>query len=198
MQNNSLRKKEFMGKWLKGLQKYNSSSKDMNFLERKKAIKITSDIAMASTRKAGTFWSQALLANASNDDSNKTILEHMLGTNSKIVERASTTLLGLANNNSKKIRSKKILKKSCMAKRVKRIDSHVGLACCVIAKKLMKKRTQVLKNLVPGGKYLKKDSLIRETLDYIASLRVQVDVMRSLAYATEHLHCQQSLVVKPQ
>ncbi|KAG9143708.1 hypothetical protein Leryth_018887 [Lithospermum erythrorhizon] len=189
MQNPNLGKKSFLEKWMKGLQRYNSSNKEMSILERTKVIKITSDIAMASTRKSSTFWSQALLANASQDDSNKTILEHMLGSNSKIVEKASRTLLKMANN-SKKIRSKKIVKKSCMAKRVNRIEYH-GLASCVVAKRLVKKRTQVLKNLVPGGKYLQNESLIREALDYIDSLRVQVDVMRSLAYASNHFHCQQ-------
>ncbi|KAG9148278.1 hypothetical protein Leryth_012237 [Lithospermum erythrorhizon] len=69
----------------------------MSILERTKVIKITSDIAMAFTRKSSTFWSQALLANASQDDSNKTILEHMLGSNSKIVEKASRTVFRIEN-----------------------------------------------------------------------------------------------------
>jgi hypothetical protein len=50
---------------------------------------------------------------------------------------------------------------------------------------MVNRRTQVLKSLVPGGEFMDDISLIEETLDYIESLRAQVDVMRTLAKATE-------------
>ncbi|CBI36613.3 unnamed protein product, partial [Vitis vinifera] len=71
-------KKEFLKKWIMGLQLCSSSKKEMSFLERKKAIKLSADVAMASARNATTRWSRALISNASKDDSNKGLVECIL------------------------------------------------------------------------------------------------------------------------
>ncbi|KAE8657952.1 hypothetical protein F3Y22_tig00116976pilonHSYRG00183 [Hibiscus syriacus] len=47
-----------------GLQRWSFSNKEMGILERKKAIKLSADIAMASARNGTTCWSRALIANA--------------------------------------------------------------------------------------------------------------------------------------
>ena len=54
-----------------------------------------------------------------------------------------------------------------------------------IAKRLVQKRTRKLKSLLPGGEHMDDLSLVEETLDYIQSLRAQVEVMRCLVTASE-------------
>ncbi|CAK9140299.1 unnamed protein product [Ilex paraguariensis] len=185
MHNISSLKQEFLKKWAMGLQTYRASKKDMSIWERKKAIKLSADIAMASTRTANSYWSRALIYNSSKNHCNKVPVEHVLGSESECLVKASTQLV----MNNKRVRSKKILKRSCSVRRMKKILAvpQVGLASS-IAKRLVKKRTQVLKSLLPGGEFMDEFSLIKETLDYIVSLRVQVDVMQQLADATDRLN----------
>ncbi|KAA8522804.1 hypothetical protein F0562_009227 [Nyssa sinensis] len=177
-------KKKFLKKWITGLQICSSSKENMSLFERKKAIKLSADVAMASARNATTCWSRALIANASKDDNNKILVDHILGTESERLKKAS---IGSVMCNNKRVRSKKILKKSCSFRRVKKMAPQMVLASS-IAKRLVKKRTLVLKSLVPGGEAMDESSLIEETLDYIISLRAQIDVMRRLANASEHLN----------
>ncbi|XP_075098244.1 transcription factor IBH1-like 1 [Nicotiana tabacum] len=187
MRNPSSVKQEFLKKWIQGLKAYNGTKKEMSIMERKKAIKLSADVAMASTRNSKTtYWSHALIANASEDDNNKFIVTHILGDDdSERIKKASIMRLAMSQ---KSFRSKKILKKSCsISRKTKQMSPRIGLARCM-ARRLVKKRTQVLKTLVPGGEYMDNDMfLIKETLDYILSLRVQVDVMRHLANATDQL-----------
>lgn len=160
----ALVKREFFKKWIKGLQIYSRFNKEMSILERKKAIKFSADVAIASTRNAATHWSKALVADVetSADGAARTVLEQMLGR--KLVE-------------------KKALLITCSNKIVRRSRRVVRSRKTSIAEKLVRNRTRVLKRLVPGGQQLDEISLIKETLDYIASLQVQVDVMRHLAAA---------------
>nr|XP_009798191.1 PREDICTED: uncharacterized protein LOC104244466 [Nicotiana sylvestris] len=189
MRNPSSLKLEFLKKWIQGLKAYNGTKKEMSIMERKKAIKLSADVAMASTRNSKTtYWSHALIANyASKDVNNKSsIVAHILGDEySERIKKAAIMRLAMSQ---KSFRSKKILKKSCsISRKTKQMAPRIGLAHG-IARKLVKKRTQVLQTLVPGGEYMDDDmSLIKEALDYILSLRVQVDVMRHLANATDQL-----------
>ncbi|CAN4113318.1 unnamed protein product [Withania somnifera] len=179
MRNPSSLKQEFLKKWIKGLQLCNATKKKMSIMERKKAIKLSADIAIASTRKSTTYWSHALMSNiASKDDTNKIIIQNILENNyNNYFKKAS--ILGISMSHQKGIiRSKNIVKKSCkISRRARKIISPN-----IIAQKMVKKRTKILKSLVPGGEYMDDVSLIKETLDYIISLKVQVDVMRHLAH----------------
>ncbi|KAJ6362173.1 hypothetical protein OIU78_002558 [Salix suchowensis] len=177
----SVLKQQFLKKWMMGLQVFGSAKQSMSILERKKAIKLSADIALASTRAGRTCWSRTIIADASKDDDGKVLVQHLLSPESERLKKAST---GLAMEN-KRVRCKKILKRSCCIKRVRKGASKVVLAKS-ISKRIVKRRTQVLKSLVPGGEFMDDISLIEETLDYMVSLRAQVDVMRrSLAKATE-------------
>lgn len=206
---------EFLRRWLKGLQIYSNgrNKKEMSILERKKVIKLSADVAMASTRVGTTCWSRALIAKVSkkystnNNNNNKILLEHI----NNLMKKKKTTSSKDEKNKKKKlvasmpiIRSKKILRKSCNTAHrrylIKKREggninkSDVGLitgSSINVAKNLVKKRTQLLKSLVPGGELMDEVSLIRETLDYIVSLRLQVQVMRHLANATVQLENQQ-------
>ncbi|XP_022756528.1 transcription factor IBH1-like 1 [Durio zibethinus] len=176
-------KQEFLKKWITGLQRCSSSKRNMSILERTKAIKLSADVAMASARNSTTCWSRALIANASKDGSDgKHLVEQILGLESErlMMKKASTGALVC----NKRIRSKKILKRSCRIPRTRKCVPQVALATS-IAKRMVRKRTQVLKSLIPGGEFMNEVSLIEETLDYIISLRVQVDVMRGLAGVSE-------------
>ncbi|KAJ9141223.1 hypothetical protein P3X46_031786 [Hevea brasiliensis] len=179
-------KQEFLKKWILGLQLCDFAKQNMSMLERKKAIKLSADIAIASTRNGMTCWSRALVAKASRDYGDKVLVERMLASESEKLKKVSSIGL-IAPNKWVIIRSKKILRKS---RRARRVRSSVPLSVLAksIAKKMVKKRTQVLKSLVPGGEFMDDISLIEETLDYIISLRAQVDVMQTLAKATELLN----------
>ncbi|KAL6973738.1 hypothetical protein U1Q18_027923 [Sarracenia purpurea var. burkii] len=178
-------KQGFLKKWAMGLQVCSSSRKDMSILERMKAIKLSADVALASARNPSTCWSRALIVNASKEDENKVLVHYILGDDSEKMKKKDSMVK--LPHEKKVPRSKKILKKSCCTiRRVKKIAPPMALACSV-AKRLVKKRTQVLKRLVPGGEFMDEFSLMEETLDYIVSLRAQVDVMRKLTRATGHL-----------
>ncbi|XP_073158432.1 transcription factor IBH1-like 1 [Henckelia pumila] len=165
MQNSSvMMKQEFLKKWIKGLQLVDSKrlNKNSSILERRKAIKLSADIAMASTtRNSSSRWSRALIAKASMDGSNKTLIEKISGR-----EAPSPSPSFRCTN--------KILKRSRGLARAKIMSGK-------------KSRTRVLKKLVPGGEQMDEISLIKETIDYILSLRVQVHVMGRMATAADRL-----------
>jgi len=150
----------------------------MSLLERKKAIKLSADLAMASTRNKTTSWSKALLANASKNSKNKVLTSHVLGSSSlpQRVRKSSTNY-----SRSTRIRTcRNTLRRNLAVRRPK--DRVVA---SFIAKKLVQKRTRRLKSLLPGGEFMDDASLVEETLDYVQSLRAQVEVMRCLVTASE-------------
>ncbi|KAJ0752227.1 putative transcription factor bHLH family [Helianthus annuus] len=158
----------------------------MDVLERKKKIKLCADIALASAKNATTSWSIALISEAKKNDENEILVDNLLGPESRFKQQK---IIRQMNSCHKRVRSKKILKKSCsISQRMKKMGPPKSNLAAYIAKRLVKKRTQVLQRLVPGGESMDEFSLIKEALDYILSLRVQVDVMRNLANATEVLN----------
>ncbi|KAK7388436.1 hypothetical protein VNO78_23252 [Psophocarpus tetragonolobus] len=164
-------KQEFLKKWIWGLRKYSSEKKSMSLMERKKAIKVSADLAMACTRNNRTRWSRALIANASKDGSSKILTEHLLSSSLPIRKSFNSTRMRSCRN---------ILRRNRAVRRPK--DRVVA---SFIAKKLVQKRTRRLKSLLPGGEFMDDVSLVDETLDYIQSLRAQVEVMRCLVTASE-------------
>ncbi|CAL0307049.1 unnamed protein product [Lupinus luteus] len=185
MGNSSSVKQEFLRKWITGFRKYSSQKKNMSMVERKKAIKLSADIAMASTRNETTRWSQALIANASRDSNNKVLTENILESSTQHSEKVvRKNLMNLSSPLcSKRVRSRKVLRRS---RSMIHKSSKERLMASSIAKKLnVQKRTQRLKNLLPGGEFMDDVSLVEETLDYIESLRAQVEVMRCLVTASE-------------
>lgn len=180
MHNSStLLKQDFLKKWIKGVQICNPFKKDMNTLDRKNAIKLTADVAIASTRNTNIQWSHALMSDVvSRDESSRILVEQVSG---RKIEKKTTA--GLVT--CRKIVQKSRSIASRKARRV--IEPRRGMKAACMVKKLVKSRTKVLKSLVPGGKELDEVALISETLDYIMSLRVQVDVMRHVVNAAEKL-----------
>ncbi|CAN8326628.1 unnamed protein product [Cochlearia groenlandica] len=175
----STMKQEFLKKWQKGLQICGSSIDNTSVSGRKKAIKLSADVAMASLRKGTTCWSRALIQKAATEDN--FLVRHIL------IGIKSETLINKKLPNKKinvchrKIvrRSKKIL----MRKRKSRTCSEEIVAK---AKRVVKRKTQGLRDVVPGGEFMSNDVLlIQETLDYIVSLKTQVNIMRSIVDSAE-------------
>nr|KAJ0196197.1 hypothetical protein LSAT_V11C700363060 [Lactuca sativa] len=194
MHTSSKLKREFIKKWFKGLQ-ICCSSKKMDVLERKKKIKFCADIAMASAKNATTSWSNAVISDAMKYEENSILMDNLLSHKSRFIPQKTAAVCKMIALH-KRFRSKKILKKCCsVAQRAKKTFPPTSNLATYIAKRLVKKRTQVLKRLVPGGEAMDEFSLIKEALDYILSLRVQVDVMRNLVNATEVLNESNSPIV---
>lgn len=187
-------KLEFLKRWAKGLQIYRNRKKNMSLLERKNAIKLSADVAMASTKLKASQWSRALISEASSSNNNTSIVvQHILGSdNSDNVEYhmkklpiESSSTMCIVGQNKKIIRSKKIFRKSCaLARARKSVNPPIAMAA-TIAKRIVMRRTQMLKSLVPGGKSMDDVSIIKEALDYILSLKVQVNMMRRIVEISE-------------
>ncbi|CAK9329787.1 unnamed protein product [Citrullus colocynthis] len=177
MRNPSSLKREFLKKWMMGLQIYTTSNENMTVTERKTAIKLSADIALASSRNCATRWSRAVIASASVDNRSRLVADGLLGR--AVCERVKQI------SNSKITRSSwssgKILKRSRRVRRRNKCKKVVAAES--VAKRLVQKRTKVLRGLVPGGEYMDEISLFEETLDYISALQAQVDVMRCLETA---------------
>ncbi|KAG7538471.1 hypothetical protein ISN44_As13g022370 [Arabidopsis suecica] len=143
-------KQRFIKKWINTLHMLDSSIEHpLNVTERKNAIRLSSDLAIAAARSGSTVWSRALISRSGNKTTNKPMARRIL----------------------KKARNR--MKNRCRTlRRNGNFTAKVGV----------RKRTEFLKSLVPGGELIDdKDYLIRETLDYIVYLRAQVDVMRTVA-----------------
>lgn len=159
-------KEEFLKKWIKGLQTYDACKREMNVTERKNAIKLSADIAMASTTTTKqcppAIWRRSVMA----------------AMKSKHAAAAD-------------MKKRRRMRRRCLMKRIRRgkrkasNSKYKAAAASCSAKRLVKKRSAVLKGLIPGGECMEDDNtLIKETLDYILALRLQVDVMRHLASAS--------------
>ncbi|XP_042442756.1 transcription factor IBH1-like 1 [Zingiber officinale] len=182
MQLTSSFKLNFLKQMLLGFQLSAVSSNNMSFHERKKAIKLSADAAIAFAR-GRTRWSQGLITNLSKNEKNKDVLKGLLG-------REYDELSKPCCNSWKIPRSKKILRRclrmSSTRKMAGRAQHDVGKS--ILAKTLAKKRIQVLKKLVPGGESMDGFSLLDETLDYAMSLKAQVDGMRCILRTSEALN----------
>lgn len=178
MQNPNSLKQEFLKKWMMGLQIYTTTNENMTVTERKTAIKLSADIALASSRNCATRWSRAVIARSSVDNRSCLVANGVLGRG--LCERVKQI------SNLKITRSSwssgKIVKRSRRVWRRRRRRNKC-MAAVTIARRLVQKRTKVLRGLVPGGEFMDEISLIEETLDYMSALQAQVDVMRFLASA---------------
>lgn len=159
---NMIMKQEFIKKWTIALNKcYKDSTKYMSFMEKQNSIKQTAAIAMASAKRGSTAWSRAILAN----------------------EYKQKTSYTISNINRKLTRNKRPVRRAKSCTQVTR-KAHKA---STVAKSIIKKQTQVLKRLIPGGESIDECCLIGEALDYIVSLKAQVDVMKELVITAEYM-----------
>lgn len=151
---------------LLGQLRLNLESSTTSLLQRTKSIKLAVDIATAAARGGGANWSRAQLITCLglNDNSNS---------NSK---SKSTTHRTKAKTGVKK--SKKIVaraRNNRLKKDRRRVPGRKRM--------VVKERIRVLKSLIPGAVSLNHRSLILEALDYVVSLREQVNAMRRITDA---------------
>jgi hypothetical protein len=158
MQETTPSKQVLLKTFLTGLRRRNITNKSMTLLERKRAIKFSADLAMASVRKEAK-WSNALMADLSSKFQRDTVLPSKCR---RVVSRS--------NKVSRSGRGTK---------------PRRAVNATIIAKCIVKKREQILRRLVPGGKCMDECTLLDETLDYLKLLKAQVDVMRLLVKALE-------------
>ncbi|XP_037453465.1 transcription factor IBH1-like 1 [Triticum dicoccoides] len=133
----------------------------MGLQERKRAVRSSADIAMATTRGSGAMWPQALLAAASSSSSPSW---------SRRLPAAATA--------KTTTRRKNMARRRCPQRRRTTSSGE-------IARRLVRKRTKVLRGMVPGGELLDGASLLREAMDYVVHLRAQVAVLRRVSNAMQ-------------
>ncbi|KAF3544139.1 hypothetical protein DY000_02010242 [Brassica cretica] len=175
MQPTSSMNEQFLKNWQMGLQIFRPSIDNTSVSERKRAIKLSADVAMASLRKGTTCWSRALIQKAATEDS---FLVRQMLAGIKEETLINRKLPKIVCHRKIVRRSKKIL--------MRRKSSSAMEEVTAKAKKLVKRKTKGLRNVVPGGEFMSNNVLlIQETLDYIVSLQTQVNVMRSIVDAAE-------------
>lgn len=167
-------KQQFLKKWFVNLQFISSSNTNMDFfLEKKKAIKMSADLSIAFVRNGGTIWSRAIIAKSIKGHTSQVPPEATLNRRrvyTKLRRKTSTTMLRKMGRRA----GRKVARST-------HLPTSKALARSV-AKRLVRKRTKVLRSLVPGGEFMEDEVLlIEEALDYISFLRAQVDGMRFLA-----------------
>lgn len=131
----------------------------MSLQERKRAIKSSADIAMATSRGGGARWPRAIL----------------LASSSSRPPRCKTTA-------GKVRRCNKIVRRCFRARRWPRDASTAGGGAS-LARRLVRKRTKVLRKMIPGGELLDEVSLLHEAVDYVEHLHAQVAVLRRISNA---------------
>ncbi|CAL0325609.1 unnamed protein product [Lupinus luteus] len=184
MRNSSSVKQEFLRKWITYLRNYSSQKKNMSMVERKNAIKLSADLAMASTRDETTRWSKALISNPSRDHNKKVLTGYILDSSPHHSEKvARKNMKNLSPSCSKRVRSRKIMRTSRTM--IHRSNKERVIASSIAKRLKIRKRIRRLKNLLPGGEFIDDVCLFEETLDYIESLRAQVEVMKCLITASE-------------
>ncbi|CAL4889649.1 unnamed protein product [Urochloa decumbens] len=97
--------------------------------------------------------------------------------------RAILAASSSASSPGKKVHSsrcKRIVRRCFRARR-----SRDGHSSSEIARRLVRKRTKVLRKMIPGGESLDEISLLHEAMDYVAHLHAQVDVLRRISNAVQ-------------
>lgn len=151
------------------------SSKKMSYQERKRVIKLSANIAMAVAGN-GMNWSRALITRHAKHEQNKVLLKSLLGC--KTYERITKPCFPSNFTGKRMIMKRRFGRTNLMLRRGTHASN--GATAGVIAKSLVKKRTRILKRLVPGGESMDDFSLLEETIDYVVSLQAQVKLMRLL------------------
>jgi hypothetical protein len=140
--------------------KHDSSSVGaaMSLHERKLAVKSSADVAMAAARGAGARWTRAILPPASSACK---------------VQRCRRIVIRCRG------RKRTLTTRSAPA--------SGGGASNEVARRLVRRRTMALREVIPGGRDAAVDeaTLLREAMDYVVHLRAQVDVLRQVSEAVQ-------------
>ncbi|CAM0943537.1 unnamed protein product [Alopecurus aequalis] len=170
MQGSKQFKQALLESLLLGLRKHGvAASRDTGFHDRKRAIRLAADAALANARGAdATRWSRTMLA-----------------ASTELPQRRQLTRGAKSASASSKLICEQVLRirrRSHRPRRPRKARDSAG----VLARAMARKRTKVLKGLVPGAEGLDDEcTLLQETLDYAVCLKAQVDVMQLLVRALQ-------------
>ncbi|KAF8654928.1 hypothetical protein HU200_061357 [Digitaria exilis] len=185
-------KKAFMAQLLVSLRAAGQASKSMGLRERRDAVRLSSDVAMAlvSARRARApprsppAWARALVARHAAERRNEALMHRIMGGAGYEMAAAAAA----AERGRKEARSRRIVRRSRRVCRKRRGSlsaagaSGGGGRCSAMAaaRRMVRARLQVLRSLVPGGEALRGLSLLSETLDYVVCLKTQVELLQCL------------------
>ncbi|KAL6662068.1 hypothetical protein ACP70R_001452 [Stipagrostis hirtigluma subsp. patula] len=190
-------KKAFMAQLLVSLRAAGEASKSMGLRERRDAVRLSSDVAMALASSARcrasaaaaappppcATWARALVARHAAERGNEALMRRIMG--GAGYERAAAA--AAATGARKEDRSRRIVRRSrrvlCCRRAGRKSRSSLaasGGGGAMAARSMLRARLQVLRRLVPGGEELRGLSLLSETLDYVACLKTQVELMQRL------------------
>ncbi|KAK8919420.1 hypothetical protein KSP39_PZI020938 [Platanthera zijinensis] len=161
----------FLKTMLMGI-KLGASSEKMSCRGRKRAIKLSANIAMAVASK-DMNWSRALIARHAKHGRNRDLVRSLLG------PKRYESVTKPSNFPSQRM-AMMIRRRVGRNPLIRRGANAPGATASVIAKSMVRKRTRILKRLVPGGESMDDLSLLGETIDYVISLQAQVNLMRLL------------------
>jgi hypothetical protein len=189
-------KKAFMAQLLLSLRAAGQASKSMGLRERRDAVRLSSDVAMAlasararpsAAAPRSTAWARALVARHAAEQRNEALLRRIMG-------GAGYEMAAAAARVRKEARSRRIVRRSrrvCSGAAGRKRSSFLlaaggagggGSRCSAMAaaRRMVRARLQVLRSLVPGGEAMRGLSLLTETLDYVVCLKTQVELMQCL------------------
>ena len=182
-------RKAFMAQLLVSLRAAGQASKSMGLRERRDAVRLSSDVAMAlaSARAAPRSWARALVARHATERRNEALMRRIMGGAGYEMAAAAAAARSRKEARSRRIvrRSRRVCSGSAGRKRRSLLAAAAsgGAGRCsamAAAKRMVKARLQVLRSLVPGGEALRGLSLLSETLDYVVCLKTQVELMQCL------------------
>uniref|UniRef100_A0A0A9E851 IBH1-like N-terminal domain-containing protein n=1 Tax=Arundo donax TaxID=35708 RepID=A0A0A9E851_ARUDO len=176
-------KKAFMAQLLLSLRAAGQASKSMGLRERRDAVRLSSDVAMALAREPPrtTTWERALVARHAAERRNEPLMRRIMGGPGYEMAAAA------AARSRKEARSRRVVRRSrrvCSAaagsRKRRSLPAASGGGTMAAARRMVRARLQVLRSLVPGGEELRGFSLLSETLDYVVCLKAQVELMQCL------------------
>jgi hypothetical protein len=171
-------KKAFMEQLLLSLRaagQGQASSKPTCLRERRDAVRLSSDVAMAlaSSARPTAAWARGLVARHAAEGRNEALMRRIMGA------AAYETAAAGRSGGKKEARRRRVVRRS---RRVLSAGSRKRTAAA--ARSMVKARMQVLRALVPGADGLRGSSLLTEALDYVACLKTQVELMQCLCRAS--------------
>ncbi|KAF8701323.1 hypothetical protein HU200_033652 [Digitaria exilis] len=190
-------KKAFMAQLLVSLRAAGQASKSMGLRERRDAVRLSSDVAMAlaSARRARApprsppAWARALVARHAAERRNEALMRRIMsGAGYEMAAAAAAA----AERGRKEARRRRIVRRSrrvCSGGAARKRRGSLALtasggggrcSAMAAARRMVKARLQVLRSLVPGGEALRGLSLLSETLDYVVCLKTQVELLQCL------------------
>jgi len=182
-------RKAFMAQLLVSLRAAGQASKSMGLRERRDAVRLSSDVAMAlaSARAAPRSWARALVARHAAERRNEALMRRIMGGAGYEMAAAAAAARSRKEARSRRIvrRSHRVCSGSAGRKRRGLLAAAAsgGAGRCsamAAARRMVTARLQVLRSLVPGGEALRGLSLLSETLDYVVCLKTQVELMQCL------------------